>query len=153
MKVFVDANVLVSVLNKEYPEYPNTSRLLSLAGTRHFELFTSPICLAIAYYMAENKCGSALAKSKIELLVQRMRISGVNQDQVLQACRNKRIIDFEYGLEYYSAKAVRCQCIVTNDLKDFYFSDIEVLKPADFLLHYAMPKLKLLKQSIGAWVV
>ena len=32
MKVFVDANILVSVVNKEYPLFPYTSRILSLAG-------------------------------------------------------------------------------------------------------------------------
>ena len=30
MKLFLDANVLVSVLNKEYPSFTYTSRILSL---------------------------------------------------------------------------------------------------------------------------
>jgi hypothetical protein len=31
MKVFLDANILVTVLNKEYPVFPYAAKLLSLA--------------------------------------------------------------------------------------------------------------------------
>ncbi len=55
MRVFLDANVLVSVLNKEYPLFPNSSRILSLADKPGFELYTSPICLAIVFYFSEKK--------------------------------------------------------------------------------------------------
>ncbi len=46
--------------------------------------------------------------------------------------------DFDDGLEYYSAEASKCTCIVTNDERDFYFSKIEVLNAHDFLLKYAV---------------
>ena len=49
MNVFLDANVLVSVLNKEYPLFGFNARILSLADDRRFKLFTSPVCLAIAF--------------------------------------------------------------------------------------------------------
>ncbi|HWZ22004.1 MAG TPA: hypothetical protein VNW06_05085, partial [Cytophagaceae bacterium] len=68
MKLFLDANILVSVLNKEYPTFIYSSRILSLSGEPKFELYTSPICLAIAFYFAEKKSGPKLAKSKMSLL-------------------------------------------------------------------------------------
>ena len=55
MKVFLDANILVSVINKEYPLFPFTSRILSLNQNFRFSLYTSPLCLAIAFYFAEKK--------------------------------------------------------------------------------------------------
>ena len=65
MKIFLDANVLVSVLNKEYLTFSYSSRLLSLPQkVRKFEFYTSPICLSIAYYFAEKKSKSALAKKR-----------------------------------------------------------------------------------------
>ncbi len=64
MKVFVDANVLVSVLNKEYPLFTQSARILSLAGSKNFEIYTSPICLAIAFYFAEKKFKAVKAKEK-----------------------------------------------------------------------------------------
>ena len=60
MKIFLDANVLVSVLNKEYPLFTYTSRITSLADKTNFTLYTSPVCLAIAFYFAEKKYKSCL---------------------------------------------------------------------------------------------
>ena len=55
MKIFLDANILVSVLNKEYPLFTYSARVLSLMDHPKFEVYTSPICLAIAFYFAEKK--------------------------------------------------------------------------------------------------
>lgn len=43
MKIFLDANVLTSVLNKEYPLFTYSSRILSLASHPKFEVYTSPL--------------------------------------------------------------------------------------------------------------
>lgn|SRR5690554_153999 len=135
MNVFLDVNILVSVLNKEIPLFSYTSRILSLDPKR-FKLFTSPICLAIAFYFAEKKSGTKLAKSKIQLLVQHIEIADANKDGVLLAAQNKSIDDFEDGLEYYAALHVGCSCIVTENVKDFYFSEIEVLNAERFIMKH-----------------
>ncbi len=136
MKLFLDANILVSVLNKEYPIFTYSSKILSLSGRPQFELYTSPICLAIAFYFAEKKSGTSLAKSKMALLNYNLKISIVGQSSVTKCLENKKINDFEDGLEYYSALEAGCDCIVTEDTKDFYFSEIEVLKSEEFIKKY-----------------
>jgi len=68
MRIFLDANILVSVLNKEYPLFTYTARIVSLADQQKFTVYTSPVCLAIAFYFAENKSGTQMAKQKIKLL-------------------------------------------------------------------------------------
>jgi hypothetical protein len=55
---------------------------------------------------------------------------------------NKLIGDFEDGLQYYSALGSKCKCIVTQDVGDYYFSDIEVLPVELFLLKYVAKKTK-----------
>ena len=136
MKIFLDANILVSVLNKEYPVFTYSSRILSLAHHKKFEVFTSPICLAIAFYFAEKKSGNAVARKKIEVLSNNLSIAESNQLTVRKTTENKRIHDFEDGLEYYSAVQSNCKCIVTEDMNDFYFSEIEVLNSGSFSEKY-----------------
>lgn len=130
-RVFLDANVLVSVLNKEFPLFNYSSRILSLASHPKFEVYTSPMCLAIAFYFAEKK-NKTTAKEKISILCQHIKIADNVSDGVTSTLSNKKINDFEDGLEYYAAKSVRCNCIVTEDIKDFYFSEIEVLSCKNF---------------------
>ena len=133
MKVFLDANILVSVLNKEYPVFTFSSRVLSLADNSKYKFYTSPLCLAIAYYFAEKKCGNAQARHKIDVLISKLQITTLNDKTVRDTNFNKKIHDFEDGLQYYSALNSGCKCIVTEDLNDFYFSEIEVLTSRLFL--------------------
>jgi len=140
MKVFADANILVSVLNKEYPLFTYTSRILSLHGSRNFEIYTSPICLAIAFYFAEKKHKNNLARQKIELLCNNIRIAEATETSVKHTLQNKKIHDFEDGLEYYAAIENKCGCIVTEDRDDFYFSDIEVINAEQFFAKYMQGK-------------
>ena len=98
MKIFLDANILVSVLNKEYPVFTYSSRILSLADNKKFTVYTSPICLAIAFYFAEKKCGTTMAKQKIALLANKLSITKVGRNEVLQSLQNKEVNDFEDGI-------------------------------------------------------
>ncbi len=138
MKVFIDANILVSVLNKEYPLFTQSARLLSLADNNSFQLYSSPICFAIAFYFASKKGGDVLAKKKIAILAGKIKIAGNKQTDVLAAATHKKILDFEDGLEYYAALNAGCQCIVTEDTGDFHFSEIEVLNSESFLNRYVL---------------
>lgn len=138
LRIFLDANVLVSVLNKEYPLFTYSSRILSLASHPKFEVYTSPLCLAIAFYFAEKKHSSIIAKQKIDLLCQHIKIAENSSKGVSDTLLNKKIHDFEDGLEYYAAKQQDCKCIITEDIEDFYFSDVEVLNCQDFFRRYLL---------------
>ena len=136
MKIFLDANILVAVLNKEYPVYTYAARVVSLTNNKKHSVYTTPICLAIAFYFAEKKSGTAMAKQKIKLLTDNLLIAKVDSKEVIAAIENKKVNDFEDGLEYYAAKHNNCQVIITEDKNDFYFSEIEVLGCKDFLEKY-----------------
>ena len=138
MTLFLDANILVAVLNKEYPLFTYAARIVSLADNKKFTVYTSPICLAIAFYFAEKKSGTAMAKKKIELLAGKLAITSVGKAEVLQSLQNKKVNDFEDGLEYYAATVNKCQIIITEDLNDYYFSDLKVQSAKDFLVEHLL---------------
>lgn len=136
MKVFLDANILISVLNKEYPLFTYSARVLSLTDNSKFHLYTSPLCLAIAFYFSEKKSGKVEARRKIKLLIEKLRFTSINEKMVFEVEKNKKIHDFEDGLQYYSAIDSGCKYIITEDMNDFYFSEIEVLPSRKFLEKY-----------------
>ena len=136
MRIFLDANILVSVLNKEYPLFTYAARIVSLADNKKFTVYTSPVCLAIAFYFAEKKSGTQLAKQKIKLLSEKILITTVGKTEVLQALENRQVNDFEDGIEYYAAINNKCEVIITEDTGDFYFSDIKICRAQNFLIEY-----------------
>ena len=133
MRIFLDANILVSVLNKEYPLFTYSARVLSLADNKKFKVYTSSVCLAIAFYFAEKKCGTLMAKSKIELLVSKLLIADVGKNEVLQSLQNKMINNFEDGIQYYAAAGTKCDAIITEDIEDYYFSSIPIFNSKAFM--------------------
>ncbi len=136
MKVFLDANVLVSVLNHEMPTFTYSARVMSLPQYRsQYRLFTSPLCLAIAYYFAEKKCGNKRAIEKMQILSSQINVTSIGQEEVFLVNNNKKINDYEDGLQYYSAINAQCEMIITENFKDFFFSEIPVYTSKDFILN------------------
>ena len=94
MKVFIDANVIIAVLNKEYPLFSSAARILSLNDNAGVQLYTSPLCLAIAFYFSTKKNGEVMAKKKIEILVKQMGITTLNDKISKNAIQNVKVHDF-----------------------------------------------------------
>ncbi len=136
MKIFLDANILVAILNKEYPTFSLAARILSLADQPKYLFYTSPVCLAIAFYFAEKKTSSSIAKNKIKILLEHIEIAENLKGAIIKTLENKKIHDFEDGIEYYAAEKAGCDCILTENLKDFYFADLEVLDCKGFSEKY-----------------
>jgi predicted nucleic acid-binding protein len=136
MKLFLDANILISVLNQEYPVFNYSSRIVSLADSPSYQLYTSPICLAIVYYFSKKKSGSKAAKKKLQLLATKIGVTKVDYGIVSQALNDKRVVDFEDGLEYYSAIAEGCQLIITEDVGDYFYSEIPVMDSRQFIREF-----------------
>ena len=133
MNVFLDANILIAVLNKEYPLFSHAARIISLTGQKGFEMYTSPLCLAIAFYFAEKKSGPSLAKRKTAMLASHLHIAPCLESGVLKTIDNAKINDFKDGLEYYAALDAGCTIIVTEDTNDFWFSELAVMNAAQFI--------------------
>ncbi len=133
MRLFIDANILVAVLNREYPLFDTAARVLSLESKKNITLFTSPICLAIAFYFAEKKSGADIAKHKIKTLCDHIEIASSSKNSVQQALKDPKVLDLEDGFEYYAALDSRCDYIITEDIGDFHFSEISVMRSRDFL--------------------
>lgn len=139
-KVFVDANIIITVLNREYPAFRMASRILSLADNPGYTIYTSATCLAISFYFACKKCSEAKALEKIKILCEKIEVVTSGQAEVKAALANQRIHDFEDGIEYYSALHANCQYIISEDTNDFYFATIPVLNGEDFLRNIVLTK-------------
>jgi len=89
-----------------------------------------------------QKNKSVSAERKIQILCNHINIAAANTSTVLQSLNNPAVNDFEDGLEYYSALENKCDCIVTEDIDDFYFSKIEVLSSESFFEKYLLSQKK-----------
>ena len=68
----------------------------------------------------------------LDTLMEMVRVVSVDRNVIADSVA-LRANDFEDAIQYYSAKKIGADYIVTNNIKDFGFSDIDVVKPIDFL--------------------
>lgn len=80
-----------------------------------------------------------MARKKIKLLCENIGITTLNEEITRKAAENRKVHDFEDGLEYYSALNSKCDYIVTENGEDFYFSEIEIMGCENFInaLHHS----------------
>lgn len=133
MRVFMDANVLVAVLNREYPQYDACARCMSLADKNGYQLLVSALSLGIAFYFSEKKSGRKEARRKMELLLQKLQVTPCGEAEAKAAVMEKKADDFEDALQFFSAKSADASVILSNNPSDYHFSPIPVRRPEDFL--------------------
>lgn len=94
--------------------------------------------LSHSFLLCRKKYKSG-AKDKIQLLCNHIEITNITASVVNQSLNDITVLDFEDGMEYYSALAAKCDCIITEDIQDFHFSKIEVLQSETFFDRYLVP--------------
>jgi predicted nucleic acid-binding protein len=132
MRIFLDANVLVSIVNQEYPSFHYCARIASLADKPGFTVFTSSLSLGITWYFACKKHGQTIARKKLEILMAHISVTDCGQKEIYAALKLKKADDFEDAMQYFSAFHAGCEFIITSNQSDFYFSEIKVVSPEEF---------------------
>jgi predicted nucleic acid-binding protein len=133
MRIFVDANILIAVINKEMPRYDACARVLSLKNFSNIDLYSSALSFGITSYFSEKKHGNKETKRKMKVLMENVKIASCGEKEVGDAIINKQVMDLEDGVQYYAAKNSSCDYIVSYNKKDFFFSQLEVLFPEEML--------------------
>ena len=132
MRVFVDANVILDFLMKRANFFEEARTIMAMGYNHCCELYMSSLSFSNIAYIARNQLvGEALYKC-FSSLRELVNVSSVCQDDVDLAIK-LQAKDFEDALQYFSAKSVGADCIVTRNVKDFSFSEIDILTPGEFL--------------------
>lgn len=85
-------------------------------------------------YIARKKFSGEAIYEILSSLFEFAEITSVDS-AVVKSAVDLKAKDFEDALQYFSAKAIGVDCIVTRNVKDFLFSEIQVLTPKEFLAH------------------
>jgi len=128
--LFVDSDIFIDVYSKRSSFYEDSSKLLSLAESKRFDAYTSPLVIANIYFVLQRFGGKEVAMNAIRKTRTFIGIVEMNQDVVDRAIHSG-FYDFEDALEAYSAENAMMDMIVTRNIKDFKRSKISILSPSE----------------------
>ncbi len=132
MKVMVDLNVLLDVLQKRAPFYEASASLLNRALDGRIEGVVPAHLLSTIHYVLERYAGSATANGVIDWILVKFGVAPADKAAFLRA-RLLGVGDFEDSVVASLAESTDCDFIVTRNVSDFEHSPVPAITPAEFL--------------------
>lgn len=135
MRVFLDTNVLLDVIEARPGLVEESSDVLTLAEGLQAELYIAWHSLATIYYIIRRGRSEEAAMAEIDQILAWANIAPVDSLSASRA-RNLNFPDFEDAMQCVCAESCLADVIVTRNTKDFTQSPIPVMSPSEFLVRY-----------------
>ena len=132
MKLFLDTNVVMDFMAYRTPFVFDALRIFQLGSGSMHQLFASDLTFANVAYLLKKSMTLDELYSKLSILRTYLRVAGMGEEAVDEALRLHHK-DFEDALQYFAARQIEADCIITRNKKDFIISDIPVWTPDEFL--------------------
>ncbi|MCL4704347.1 PIN domain-containing protein [bacterium] len=131
MKVHVDINVFMDVLTQRAGWVESVAALKSLKP-RGISGFTSALTMAIIYFQRLRKFGEMQARTDAKFITRDFEITPLSRQIIFEAL-NSPLPDFEDNIQFFSAKAMQVDYLITRNKKHFAQQEIPVVTPEEFL--------------------
>lgn len=133
MKVILDLNVLLDVIQRREPFYPVSATILSKIVAGEISGFLPGHCLTTLHYITKRYAGIEQAAGIVDWVLSHLEVVAQDKGQFVRA-RSLGFADFEDAALASAAEAAGCDCIVTRNVADFAGSPVQALTPEEFLI-------------------
>jgi predicted nucleic acid-binding protein len=132
-KVFLDSDIILDIATGREPFYIDSTAVLSLIENGYALGVMSSNSITNIYYILRKLGTGEKAKKFIKTILNYISVVSIEHEDIQKALESK-FKDFEDGVQHFSAKRNRCDYIITRNIKDYVFSEIEVIEPKEFIL-------------------
>ena len=138
MRVFLDTNILLDVIEARPGLVEESANVFTLAEHLHAELYLAWHGLATIYYLIRRRKSEVAAMKEIDQILSWASVAPVDSKSAARA-RILNFPDFEDAMQCVCAESCLADVIITRNTKDFTPSPLRVLSPADFLQQHGNP--------------
>lgn len=136
MKVFIDTNIILDVLQKRAVFQESSLAIMQMAINQEIDLFASPLSFATCFYVLRRELGKEETLQSLRYIKSFIEMTTMDNNQGSRALSSD-MPDFEDMLQFESAIASGCDVLVTRNGKHFPKDRIPILTPTEFLNQYA----------------
>jgi predicted nucleic acid-binding protein len=134
-RVFVDTDIILDVALARKPFLESSKLVLALLENYIAIGFITSNEITNIYYILRKAGGDASARKFISEIVKYLTVISVDHADILKALGSK-ISDFEDSVQHYSSLRNQCDYIITRNIDDYKYSELEVHTPITFLSQY-----------------
>ena len=130
MRLLIDANVILDVLQNRKPHVKDSSIIWKLCETRQAEGFISALTFANLVYIMRNELNPGQIEEVLEKLSLIFTFTELSTSDLTSAA-HRQWDDFEDALQSVTAERIHADYIVTRNVRDFLKSKITAFTPAE----------------------
>jgi len=136
MRVVIDTNVILDVLQRRKGFFDESYAVLKLAAEDNVEALTPAGSIADAYYIIRKSLKDpSAARDAIAALLQLVSACDTTASDI-SAALTLAVADFEDAILASTAKHEKAEYIITRDEQDFRNSPVPAISPKGFLVLY-----------------
>ena len=132
MRLLIDANILLDVLQNRQPYAADSAKIWKLCETAQDLGFVTALSFANLVYVMRKELDPETIEEvyrKLELIFQFTELSSKDLDKAVAMKWN----DFEDALQAAAAERMNADYIITRNVRDFLHSRVMALTPAEYL--------------------
>ena len=130
MKVMVDLNVLLDVLQRREPHYRDSASVLGRVAEGSLQAVIPAHAVTTIHYVVRRADDAEAANQALDWILSRFEVIPQRRSTFLRA-RGLDIRDFEDAVVASTAEQSRCSRIVTRNIDDFRESPVAAITPRE----------------------
>ena len=135
MKVLIDANIILDVLEKRQPHFEASAAVWKLCETEQIEGFISALSFANLVYVLRKEFSAGDIEDVLTKLGLIFDFTALEVSDIQKAAE-LRWKDFEDAIQSVSAERIKADYIITRNVRDYKESRIPAFTPEEFLARY-----------------
>ena len=136
MKILIDTNVILDAIIKREPFDVSAGQIFIMAAGEKFNATITANSITDIFYIVSKSYGNKeKAKELLRGLFETFDICSISYEDLNNALEME-MRDFEDALIVACAKRLKCDYIITRNIKDFENSTVPTILPDDFLRDY-----------------
>lgn len=135
MKLMIDANILIDVLQKREPHFRFSALIWKLCETKQVKAYVSALTFANLVYIMRKELTPEKTEEIISKLLLIFDLTELNAADIQKAAK-MRWNDFEDALQSVAAERVNADYIITRNTADFEESKVAAILPSTFVSEF-----------------
>ena len=132
MRLLIDANILLDVLQKREPHYKDSVLIWKLCEAEQAEGYVSVLTFADLVYVMRKELEPEEVEETLKKLVLIFRFADLSVTDITRAAEMKWD-DFEDAVQTATAERIHADYIITRNVRDFKKSKIMAFTPTEYL--------------------
>lgn len=129
LKIYIDTNIYInSILNRDDGI---SQDLLIFLDNADVQLYLNDISVINIHYIISKYLDRNDIKNELKTIREKHYLVSVDND-IIDDAFDSGFKDFEDGVQYFCAKRVDVDVIITDNIKDFKLSEIKVMTAKEF---------------------